>query len=326
MHSLPTIRITTAPRAVSATLDNTPNEIMERHEDDYGRIARAIAYLDSRQDEQPSLDDVAAHVGLSAFHFQRLFRRWAGVSPKRFLQALTAESAKRLLRAGASVLDSAYGSGLSGPGRLHDLLVAFEAMTPGEYKRHGEDLDIRYGFHPTPFGDALIGATDRGVCGLVFVADAASNGGDADVRRQALDDLVGRWPGARFVEDSTATAPLVSHMFGTDPEPDSEPAPKRRPIHLLVRGTNFQVQVWQALLSVPAGSFVTYGDLAAAIGKPKAARAVGSAVGANPIGFLIPCHRVIRQTGALGGYRWGTERKRVLHAWEALRLPDGAVV
>ncbi len=282
-------------------------------EGDYGRIARAIAYLDTHGEEQPSLEALAEEVGLSPFHLQRLFRRWAGVSPKRFLQALTAEKAKAGLLAGASVLDAALDSGLSGPGRLHDLLINLEAMTPGEVKRLGAGLTIRYGFHPSPFGDALLAATERGVCGLLFV-----RGGD---REAALEDLGQRWPGASLVASTEQTESLAHRIF-YGAEPSKEPS-GATPLHLLVRGSNFQVQVWRALLRIPEGRRTTYGALAGAIGKPGAARAVGSAVGANPIALLIPCHRVIRQTGALGGYRWGLRRKRVLLAWEDARMAQG---
>lgn len=302
---------TETPSSMPTTTPGERAPALPDHDDDYARIARAIAFLDAHRDEQPSLDDVAAEIGLSAFHCQRLFRRWAGVSPKRFLQALTAETAKRMLREGESVLDTALASGLSGPGRLHDLLVVFEAMTPGEYKRQGADLEIRHGFHATPFGEAMIARTDRGVCGLTFT--------DGD-RESALDDLVTRWPRARFVEDASSTSPLIDRIFrGGDREVETR---HPEPIHLLVRGTNFQIQVWQALLSVPAGRFVSYGALAAKAGKPRSARAVGTAVGTNPIGFLIPCHRVIRETGAVGGYRWGVPRKRAMHVWEAAQVAD----
>jgi AraC family transcriptional regulator of adaptative response/methylated-DNA-[protein]-cysteine methyltransferase len=274
---------------------------------DYGRIARAIEFLESHHTEQPTLEQVAGHLGLSPFHCQRLFRRWAGVSPKRFLQALTVEHAKSALRRGASVLDAAFESGLSGPGRLHDLLISMEGMSPGEYKKGGQDLSILYGFHPSPFGQALIGITERGVCGLVF-----ATGSD---RGAALQDLQSRWPGACLKERGAETAPFIQRIFS----PDSKAT---TPIHLLVRGTNFQIRVWQALLRIPAGSRVSYGDLAQALGKAGGARAIGGAVGANPVGFLIPCHRVIRQTGALGGYRWGLERKRAMLAWEGVRRDE----
>lgn len=275
---------------------------METLSSDYTRVAAAIRFLDAHRAAQPSLADVAAHVGLSESHLQRLFRRWAGVSPKRFLQYLTAEHAKALLREGASVLDATYDAGLSGPGRLHDLLVSLEAMTPGEYKREGAGLTVRYGVHATPFGDALLGETERGVCGLAFLGGSAEEGPEA-----ALADLRARWSRSRFVADEAGTGAVARRIF----EPGSDPLP------LCVQGTNFQVRVWEALLRIPPGAATTYGALADALGQPTVSRAVGSAVGANPVGVLIPCHRVLRQTGAFGAYCWGAERKRLLLGWES---------
>lgn len=273
-------------------------------ETEYERIERAIRYLESHASEQPGLDEVAAAAGLSPFHFQRLFRRWAGVSPKRFLQLLTVEHAKHLLAGSASVLDAAFEAGLSGPGRLHDHFVTLEAVSPGEYKHGGAGLEIRHGVHPSPFGLALVGETDRGVCALAFV----DRGGEP----AALDWLRSSWPEARLAADPAATRATVRRIFE-----------RRGPTPLLVSGTNFQVQVWRALLAIPPGRVCSYGRLARAVGRPGAARAVGAAVGANRISYLIPCHRVIRAVGALGGYRWGTRRKRAMLAWEsARRAPD----
>jgi len=268
---------------------------------DYQRIEKAIHYLDSNFRSQPSLGDVARSVHLSEHHFQRLFRHWAGISPKRFLQFLTVGYAKALLEESRSVLDATYEAGLSSPGRLHDLFVNAEAVTPGEFKARGAGLAIHYGFHPSPFGTCLLAATERGVCGLSFPPD----------RRQALEDLKAQWAGASFAENPKRTAPLVDRAF---PRSQSNGT---RALTLFLRGTNFQLKVWEALLKIPAGSVVSYEDLAAHLGKPRAARAVGSAVGSNPISFLIPCHRVIRKMGVVGDYAWGAARKKAILAWEA---------
>lgn len=277
---------------------------------DYARIERAIRFLDRERATAPSLAAVAEHVGLSEAHFQRLFTRWAGISPKRFLQHRTAEVVKRLLRERRPLLDVTYEAGLSGPGRLHDLLLNAEAVTPGEYQRAGAGLTIRYGFHPTPFGDCLIAVTPRGVCHLAFVAPVT--------RLQALERLRHDWGGAELVADQAATRGAAAQAF---PPPGSAAGPG---LALHVKGTNFQLKVWRALLEVPPGSVTTYGDLAAAIGDPNAARAVGTAVGSNPVSYLIPCHRVIRASGELGGYAWGPDRKRAMLALESGRTaaPD----
>ena len=260
---------------------------------DYERIERAIRFLDEHHTEQPSLDRVASAVGLSPSHFQRMFRRWAGVSPKRFLQYATAEHARTLLQQSRTVLDSAYDAGLSGPGRLHDLTIHVHAMTPGEVRRAGEGTTIRYGFHDTPLGECLIARTERGVCALGFGA--------------TLDDERARWPRATFERDDTATANVATRMF------------EGGEIALDLHGTNFQIRVWEALIRIPAGNVVSYGELARRLDRPNAARAVGRAIGSNRIAVLIPCHRVLRETGAFGGYRWGLERKRALLAWESAR-------
>ncbi|MBI1808751.1 MAG: bifunctional helix-turn-helix domain-containing protein/methylated-DNA--[protein]-cysteine S-methyltransferase [Gemmatimonadetes bacterium] len=280
---------------------------------DYARIERAIRYLDARRDAQPALAEVARHVGLSEAHFQKLFTRWAGISPKRFLQHRTAEVVKRLLREQRSVLDASYEAGLSGPSRLHDLIVNAEAVTPGEYQRAGEGVEVRYGFHPSPFGECLVAVTARGICHLAFVHPVS--------RRDALERLRHDWPRATLVADQAATRRAAMQAF---PRPGSAATAA---LSLHVKGTNFQLKVWDALLRVPDGDVTTYGGIAAAIGDPKASRAVGGAVGSNPISWLIPCHRVIRSTGELGGYAWGPERKRVMLALETTRRPrpDGAV-
>lgn len=267
-------------------------------------VADAIRWLDTHAADQPTLADVAAAVGMSPSHLQRVFTRWVGVSPKRFLQFLTAETARGLLTDDLPVLDTAVEAGLSSTGRLHDLMVAVHAATPGQVRRRGEGLIIRHGVHATPFGPALVGVTDRGVCHLSFVeGDLAA----------AQADLRARWPAATHVADPDGTADVVERAFAPMGTDDGGPVP------LVLGGTNLQVQVWQALLAVPEGTTVTYGGLATAIGRPDAVRAVAGAVAANRIAVLVPCHRVLRATGALAGYRWGTDRKRQVLAVEAAR-------
>ena len=270
----------------------------------YARIARAIEYLRRHAEDQPDLAAAARHVNLSDHHFQRVFTRWAGVSPKRFVQYLTVEHAKSRLAMAHGVLDTAATVGLSGPGRLHDLFVTLEGMTPGEYKEGGAGLDIQYGVHETPFGEALIAMTARGICGLQFLDDESAG----------VERLQNEWPAAALRRDPATTAPLAERLLGPLA---SHPGGA---LALLVKGTNFQLKVWRALLELPFGSLATYGDIAGLIEMPSAARAVGAAVGANPIAWLIPCHRVIRESGALGGYRWGVERKAAMLGWEAARL------
>ncbi|MGB3564549.1 MAG: methylated-DNA--[protein]-cysteine S-methyltransferase [Thermoanaerobaculia bacterium] len=272
---------------------------------DYERIETAIRFLEQNLRQQPSLAEVAAAAGLSEYHFHRLFSRWVGTTPKRFLQFLTAEYAKERLAESASVLDAAYDAGLSGGGRLHDLMVTLEAISPGEYKRGGSGLVINYGIHPSPFGACLLAVTERGICGLEFLADRTG--------KQTREDLAARWPGADLEQDPMRTAPYLARLF---PPADREDG---APITLLVKGTNFQLSVWQALLRIPPGELVGYGDIARHLGKPGAARAVGSAVGANPISYLIPCHRVIRAVADFGNYRWGAARKKAMIGWEAAR-------
>jgi AraC family transcriptional regulator of adaptative response/methylated-DNA-[protein]-cysteine methyltransferase len=268
---------------------------------DAERVTRAIRYLEQHSRVQPSLEAVAAAAGLSPYHFQRLFRRWAGVSPKRFLQFLTIGSARQALREGRSVLESAYDAGLSGPGRLHDLFVTFDAVTPGEFKSRGTGMVIDYGFVDTPFGDGFLALTERGICGLAFL--------DAGQRREALADFRANWPGAVLRRAPLRAADTARRIF--------RPGGAVERLMLDLRGTNFQIKVWEALLRIPPGSLVSYGDLAGAVGQPRAHRAVASAVARNPVAFLIPCHRVIRQSGRFGEYRWGTERKQAMIGWEA---------
>lgn len=274
----------------------------------YAAFARAITHLVEHWQDQPSLEDLAAEAGFSPFHFQRLFTRWAGISPKRFVQFLTLEHAKRLLAENHSVLDAALDAGLSGPSRLHDLFLACEAMTPGEYKALGAGLTIRWGFHETPLGRVLVGVTERGVCWLSFAE--AADGSDA------WTEFAAEWPAARLIEDTGATEPVVARALGwVDPAAG--------PLRLLLRGTNFQVKVWEALLRIPEGAVVSYEDVARSIGQPTALRAVGRAVGRNPVCVLIPCHRVIQKSGVIHNYRYGVPRKRVLLAWEQARHTGG---
>lgn len=270
--------------------------------DDYQRIEQAILYLEENQARQPSLKEIADHLGLSEYHFQRLFTRWVGISPKRFLQFLTKENAKRLLEESENVLEAAYEAGLSGPGRLHDLFVTCEAVTPGEFKNQGEGLSIVYGFHRGPFGECLLAITERGICHLAFVEN--------DDRQAALETLKARWERAELLEDDAQTMPYLQRIFSFYREGQAQP------LNVHLRGTNFQIKVWEALLRIPAGAVVTYEDIAAHIGLPGAAQAVGNAVARNPIPVLIPCHRVIRKLGEFGGYRWGSARKKALLGWE----------
>ncbi len=268
--------------------------------EDYVLIEQAIEYVESNARRQPELDEIAAAVGLSEYHFQRVFTRWAGISPKRFLQFLTKENAKQLLDRSENLLDTTYQVGLSSLGRLHDLFVTAEAVTPGQYKSQGSGLTIRYGLHPTPFGECLIGLTERGICHLSFVQDTEGD---------AIDNLVSEWQHAAMIEDYDATAPLVEPIFDISRTSD-------QPLQVHLRGTNFQIKVWEALLRIPVGHVSTYGQIASQIGQPAASRAVGSAVGHNPIEVLIPCHRVIRSLGEFGNYRYGATRKKALLAHE----------
>jgi AraC family transcriptional regulator of adaptative response/methylated-DNA-[protein]-cysteine methyltransferase len=268
--------------------------------DDYRKIEKAILFLDKHRREKPGLKEVARQVNLSEYHFQRLFKRWAGISPKRFLQALTLRHAKKTLKRGAPLLDAAYETGLSSASRLHDLFVTMDAVTPGEFRRKGARLTIRYGFHASPFGECLIAVTTRGICHLAFLGREGRSSAVALLKRQ--------WRNADIVEDAESTGRVCARIFGPS---------QKASVPLFVRGTNFQTKVWQALLRIPGGSSASYGDIARAIGRPGAARAVANAAARNPVAFLIPCHRVIRKTGAVGGYRWGGARKKAILAWEA---------
>ena len=284
------------------------SQITELHHQsrDYARVEQAISYLEENYRDQPELETVAEAVGLSAAHFQRVFKRWAGISPKRFVQYLTLDHARRRLADSASVLDATYDSGLSGPGRLHDLFVTYEAMTPGDFKRDGDGVEIAYGVHPSPFGPCFIGETERGVCALGFADDAASP--------TPLEDFKQRWRNADFREDRKLTGETAARIF----------AAAGGRLVLDLRGTNFQLKVWEALLRIPLGAVVSYDALAGALDKPGAARAVGGAVAANPVSYLIPCHRVIRKSGRFHNYYWGPERKRAMLAWEAARFAPAA--
>ncbi len=272
--------------------------------DDYHKVQAVLEHLTGDWRNQPSLGELARPVGLSEDQLQKLFTRWAGLTPKAFLQALTLDHARAMLDDCASILDAALDSGLSGPGRLHDLFLAHEAMSPGAYKARGAGLSISYGFHPSPFGIALAMVTEHGLCGLSFA--------DLGKDREALQDMMSRWPKARYVEDSARTAPYVARVFGDIKD--------GQPLRITMIGSDFEIRVWETLLKIPCGGAVSYGDIAASLGKPKAARAVGAAVGKNPISFVVPCHRVLGKDGALTGYHWGLTRKKAILGWEAGKL------
>ena len=271
---------------------------------DYQRIAKAIYFVTNHAEQQPTLDEIAAHVHLSPYHFQRMFTHWAGVTPKRYLQILTVERAKKLLQEARPILDVTHEVGLSSGSRLYDHFISLEAVTPGEFKKQGTGLTIEYSVHETPFGSAFIAITARGICKFTFL--------DVSSVEQEIQDLEKRWPHAHLTSTSKHTTAIIDSMF-------SQNKSLERPLSLLVSGTNFQVNVWRALLQIPSGNIASYSKVAASIGRPKSARAVGTAIGANPIAFLIPCHRVIQQSGKLGGYHWGETRKHAIHLWEAAR-------
>jgi AraC family transcriptional regulator of adaptative response/methylated-DNA-[protein]-cysteine methyltransferase len=270
---------------------------------DYDIVRRAIAHIRGHWRAQPEVEEIAEAAGVSPTELHHLFRRWAGLTPKAFLQALTLDHARALLRASASVLDASYEVGLSGPGRLHDLFVTHEAMSPGEWKSGGQGLTIAYGFHPSPFGTALVMATGRGLSGLAFA--------DPGKEKAALADMRRRWPKAKYQEDAARTAPLAARIF------DRKLWRPDRPLRVVLIGTDFEVRVWETLMRIPLGRATTYSDIAGSLGAPKAARAVGAAVGKNPVCFVVPCHRVIGKSGELTGYHWGLTRKRAMLGWEA---------
>jgi AraC family transcriptional regulator of adaptative response/methylated-DNA-[protein]-cysteine methyltransferase len=276
-----------------------------RVQDDYAVVRRAVAFISENWRSQPDVAAIAHACGVTPDELYHLFRRWAGLTPKEFVAAITLDHARRLLRDSASVLDAAYAVGLSGPGRLHDLFVTHEAMSPGEWKAGGEGLTLAYGFHPSPFGDALVVATQRGLAGLAFA--------DRDEKARALDDMRQRWPRAQFREDVASAAGLAQRIF------DPKLWKQDRPLRVVMIGTDFEVRVWETLLKIPMGHVTTYSDIATKICAPKAARAVGAAVGKNPIAFVVPCHRVIGKGGDLTGYHWGLTRKRAMLGWEAGR-------
>jgi len=290
--------------------EQTPLEILSQ---DYRRIERAVRFIADHRREQPGLDDIAQAAHVSPYHFQRLFTRWAGVSPKRFLGYLTMEHARSMLEGAASVLDASLESGLSGPGRLHDLFINFEAVSPGDIKRRGEGLVIRYGSVGSPFGPALVGLTDRGICRLTFLTDGSE--------AEAMADLSRRWPAAELVRAPAEAQAVVDRIFhGPVCCEDGKP-----PLRLHVTGTNFQIKVWEAALRLPLGRLATYSQIGAAIGHPKAARAVGNALHANPVAFVIPCHAVVpmlRQatTSLFAPYQSGGERRAAMIGWEAAQI------
>ncbi len=273
---------------------------------DYARVAKALAYLAENYTAQPELTEIAEQAGLSEYHFQRTFTHWVGISPKRFLQYITLAHAKERLRRSTSLLDAAFEVGLSGPGRLHDLFITWEAMSPGEYKQRGRGLTIDYGFHPSPFGECLLMLTRRGVCGLAFVVNGQ--------RQAAFEQLGAGWEHARVQRDQGATQAIAECIFSR-----ASGSARRTPtVRLLLRGTPFQLKVWEALLRLPVGALTSYEHLGRALGyRGRANQAIGQAVGSNAIAYLIPCHRVIRKSGLIGGYRWGPERKLAMLGWEA---------
>jgi AraC family transcriptional regulator of adaptative response/methylated-DNA-[protein]-cysteine methyltransferase len=270
---------------------------------DYDVVRAALRFMTENWRSQPEIEAIAHAAGVTPDELHHLFRRWAGLTPKAFLQALTIDHARTLLRDSASVLDATYEVGLSGPGRLHDLFVAHEAMSPGEWKTGGEGLTMDFGFHSSPFGKAIVVATERGLAGLGFA--------DPGEEKSALADMQGRWPRANLVENTARTGPMARRIF------DSAMWRKDQPLRVVMIGTDFEVRVWETLLGIPMGYATTYSDIANKVGKPKAARAVGAAVGKNPISFVVPCHRVLGKSGDITGYHWGLTRKRAMLGWEA---------
>jgi AraC family transcriptional regulator of adaptative response/methylated-DNA-[protein]-cysteine methyltransferase len=287
----------------TATINTMPSPAPSS---DYDLVRRAVAFISEHWRGQPEVEEIAEAVSVTATELHHLFRRWAGLTPKAFVAALTLDHARRLLRDSASVLDASYEVGLSGPGRLHDLFVTHEAMSPGEWKAGGGGLTISYGFHPSPFGQALVMTTPRGLAGLAFA--------DAGAEAATLADMQSRWPKAHYVEDAAVTTPVARRIF------DAKLWRPDQPLRVVLIGTDFEVRVWETLLRIPLGRAATYSDIAAKVCTPKAARAVGAAVGRNPVCFVVPCHRVIGKDGSLTGYHWGLTRKRAMLGWEAGKL------
>ncbi len=287
--------------AVDFAMTDQPSQTLQPQ--DYELVRGTIEFLSDHWRDQPTLEEIASHAGMSPTHYQKVFTRWAGISPKQFIQAITLDRARQLLRDSASVLDATYEVGLSGPGRLHDLFVTHEAMTPGVYKAKGEGVEITYDFHPSPFGRALVMVTEHGLAGLAF----ADEGGET----AALDDMMSRWPRATYRRDAAATGRFAERIF--HPELWQED----QPLRVVLIGTDFEIRVWETLLRIPVGRATTYSNIAGHLGKPSAARAVGSAVGRNPISFVVPCHRVLGKSGNLCGYHWGLTRKQAILGWEA---------
>ncbi len=287
-------------------------DILEGYEierlEDYKLVEKAMKYIEMNYSTQPSLEEIAERVNLSKYHFQRIFTRWAGISPTKFLQYITINHAKKLLAESRTTLEVTNKIGLSSTSRLYDLFVNFEAITPGEYKKNGKGLKITYGFHYTHFGECMIALTDRGICALSFIDDD---------KIEILDNLRKQWSLSDFVQDNSKARKVIEEIFSLDAPEDSP-----RKYKLLLKGTNFQIKVWEALNNISFGSIVSYKDIALMIGKPKSARAVGNAVAINPIAYILPCHRVIRESGVISNYRWGTARKQLIIGWEATKIDE----
>ncbi len=277
--------------------------------DDYKKIEKVIYFIENNFKSQPSLDEIASRVHLSKYHFNRLFKRWAGIGPVQFLQFITLAHTKKKLAQSKTLLDTSLESGLSGPSRLHDLFVTFDAMTPGDFKNQGAALKIDYSFCASPFGECLMAKTKRGICHLGFL----QSNNKSNNRPDALNQLAKTWPGAIFSENCKSIDPLFNEIFNL------HRTPKTRPFNLLIKGTNFQINVWKALLQIPRGNVVSYQDIAEYIGRPKAFRAAASAIAINPVAYLIPCHRVISKSGSIHQYRWGSSRKKAIIGWEAVQ-------
>ena len=276
-----------------------------RQSEDFQRIEKVIRFIETNFKSQPSLGQMAEIVHLSKFHFQRLFRRWAGISPIQFMQFITLDYTKKRLIESRNLLETAFDAGLSGPSRLHDLFITFEAMTPGDFKKKGAGLKISYGVCDSPFGECLLATTPRGICYFGFIASGQ--------RSETLEQLFDSWPGSEFIERPTAVCPMVENIFKKDRKNTIHP------FNLQVKGTNFQINVWKALLNIPRGCLVSYQDVATYMGNPKAVRAVANAIAINPVAYLIPCHRIIAKSGKIHQYRWGASRKKALIGWEAAR-------